>query len=65
MVQLGGDKKISTVFGVLKFLFSPVLHQLVEVLLHVLEDEVEVIVLSDHLLQFHHVGMVELLQGLV
>lgn len=43
-------------------LVSPVLHQLVEVLLHVLKDEVEVIVLSDHLLQFHHVGVVELLQ---
>lgn len=42
--------------------FSPVLHKLIEVLLHILKDKVEVIVLSDYLLQFHHVCMVKLLQ---
>lgn len=43
-------------------LFSPVLHQLIQVLLHVLEDKVQLIVLSDDLLQLHHIGMVQLLQ---
>lgn len=32
------------------FLLLPVLHELVEVLLHVLKDKVEVVVLPDHLL---------------
>lgn len=47
------------------FLFLPLLHELVEVLLHILKDKVEVIVLSDYLLQFHHIRMVQLLQRLV
>lgn len=42
--------------------FSPVLHKLVEVLLHILKDKVEVIVLPDYFLQLHHIGMVQLLQ---
>lgn len=42
----------------------PFFHQLVEVLLHVLEHEVEFIALPDDLLQLDHVGMVEFLQGL-
>lgn len=41
--------------------FLPVLHKLVEVLLHVLKDKVQVIVLSDDLLQLHHIRMVQLL----
>jgi len=39
-------------------------HEAEEVALDVLEDEVQAVVLADDLLQFHHVGMVQLLQGL-
>lgn len=42
----------------------PVLHQLVQVLLHVFEYEEEMFIFSDDLLQFDHVDMVELFQGL-
>jgi hypothetical protein len=39
-------------------------HEAEQVALDVLEDEVQAIVLADDLLQLHHVGMVQLLQGL-
>ncbi len=42
----------------------PFLHELVQVLLHVLEDEVEGVVLPDHLLQLDHVAVGQLLEGL-
>lgn len=41
---------------------SPFRHELIQVFFHVLEDKVEEVVLSDDLLQFHHVGVVQLLQ---
>lgn len=44
------------------FSFLPVLHELVEVLLHVLKDKIEMVILSDDLLQLHHVCVVQLLQ---
>ena len=43
---------------------APVLHQLVEVFLHVLEHKVQRIVLPDHLLQLHNVRVTQLLQRL-
>lgn len=43
----------------------PVLHELVEVFLHILKDKIQMIVFSDNLLQFHHIGMVQLLKCLV
>lgn len=45
--------------------FLPVLHELVEVFLHILKDKIQMIVFSDNLLQFHHIGVVQLLQCLV
>lgn len=42
----------------------PILHQLVKILLHVLEDEVQHVVLPYHLFQLHHVRVAELLQRL-
>ena len=45
--------------------FSPFFHELIEVFFHVLEHEVEVVVLSDDFLQLHHVGVVQLLQRLI
>lgn len=47
------------------FFFSPVLHELVEVFLHILKDKIQMIVFSDNLLQFHHIGVVQLLKCLV
>ena len=44
---------------------SPFFHELIEVFFHVLEDKVEVVVFSDDFLQFHHVGVVQLLQRLM
>ena len=41
---------------------SSVLHELVDILLHVLEDKVEVVVHSDYLLQLHDVLLIELPQ---
>lgn len=38
------------------------LHQLVQILLHVLEDKIEGIVLPNYLLQLHHVVVRELLE---
>lgn len=45
--------------------FLPVLHELVEVFLHILKDKIQMIVFSDNLFQFHHVGMVQLFKCLV
>lgn len=45
--------------------FLPVLHELIEVFLHVLKDKIQLIVFSDNLLQLHHIGMVQLLKCLV
>jgi hypothetical protein len=39
-------------------------HEAEQVALDVLEDKIQAIVLADDLLQLHHVGMVQLLQGL-
>lgn len=43
---------------------APIFDELVQVLPHVLEDEVEGVVLSDDLLQLHQVGVAQLLKGL-
>ena len=43
---------------------APVLHQLIQVLLHVLKDEVEYVVLPDDLLELDDIGVAKLLQGL-
>mmetsp|Transcript_124915 Transcript_124915/g.303364 ORF Transcript_124915/g.303364 Transcript_124915/m.303364 type:complete len:290 (-) Transcript_124915:69-938(-) len=40
------------------------LHQLVQVLLHVLEHEEELVILTDHFLELDNVGVVELLEAL-
>ena len=42
----------------------PLLHRLIEIVLHVFEDEEQFIVLADHLLQLHDLGMIQLLQRL-
>lgn len=44
--------------------FLPVLHELVEVFLHVLKDKIQMIIFSDNLLQLHHIGVVQLLKCL-
>lgn len=45
-------------------LFLPVLHELVEVFLHVLKDKIQMIIFSDNLLQLHHIGVVQFLKCL-
>lgn len=41
--------------------YTPVFHQLIQVFLHVLKYKVQVVVFSDDLLEFDHIGMIELL----
>ena len=50
--------------GFISVIFVSLFHQLVEILLHVLEDEVEGVVLPDDLLQLDHVVVAQLLEGL-
>lgn len=49
---------------VLREISGPVLHKLVNILLHVLKDKVEIVVHSDDLFQFHDVYVVQLPQRL-
>lgn len=45
-------------------IFLPFFHELIEVFFHILKDKVEVVIFSDDFLQFHHIGMIQLLQWL-
>lgn len=44
-----------------KSLHTPVFHELVQILLHVLKYKVEVIIFPNYLLKLDHVSMVQLL----
>lgn len=44
--------------------YTPVFHELVQIFLHVLKYEVQVVIFSNDLLEFDDIGMIELLQGL-
>lgn len=44
--------------------FISIPHKLVQVLLHIFENKVEGVILSDHLLQLHHVLMAQFFETL-